>query len=170
MPSTASDWRCDFRTCRKRRQAQGQDRCGPLIELAGRRSHGIEPCDPVRHHHRDLPRGLVLGVVEAHRLNACEFRDLALDQVVLGDADVALDNLALGRVLPRGEAHQNDRFAAVKLELARTLAISIGSICPDSPESCFLSPRSAAVDVAQMLADRADIDPAQLGHAPLVEP
>jgi hypothetical protein len=56
-------------------------------------------------------RGLILGVVEVHRHHALELLDLVLDEVVLGDAHVAPQDLALGRVLPGGEPHR--RFAGV---------------------------------------------------------
>src|ERR1041385_872870 len=267
-------------------------------DLAGVREHlvlvelqeGVELRDPFGHLHRNLPIALILGVVEVHRHDALELLDLALDQVVLGDADIALEDLPLGRVLPRREPHRgllsvsalrdqlrgglardrpvqlvlhgleerlcdlgvlvvvdaallvnvgdlqvepslagadltdpleqlvevvpaealvqlqplvvedeplddelpqglgrpdaelrclravdpvadrDDRIEVVEHNVARDLAAALGSNYPDFPESCLLDQLTTSENVAEMLADGADVDAEQLSHASLVEP
>lgn len=65
---------------------------GVLVEAQER----VELRYPVGHLHRDLARRLVLGEVEVHRDDALERFDFTLDEVIFRDADVALQDLALG--------------------------------------------------------------------------
>ena len=72
-----------------------------FVELQER----IELGHPIGHSHRDLAGRLVLGVVQVHGDDSLQFLDLALDQVVLGNRHVALEDLAVGGVLPGRQSH-----------------------------------------------------------------
>src|ERR1017187_8053656 len=72
-----------------------------LIEL----QEGIELLNPFRHAHRNLPRGLVFGIVQIHADNPFQRLDLPLFQIVLRNGDIRFLNAAARGVFPRFEPH-----------------------------------------------------------------